>query len=73
MSSVFDDEEAIFVVLVNAEGQHSLWPQFRPAPPGWEQIGPTGSRAECLAFIEANWTDMRPVSLREAHRAAGLG
>jgi len=24
------------------------------------------SKAECLAWIEANWTDMRPASLREA-------
>jgi MbtH protein len=72
MSSVFDDEETTFIVLVNEEGQHSLWPLFKEVPPGWEKAGPTGTRAECLGFIEANWTDMRPKTLREAHRAAGL-
>lgn len=61
--SVDGDE---FVVLVNGEGQHSLWPSAKPVPGGWERIGPMGLKAECLAFIEQNWTDMRPNSLQQA-------
>jgi len=28
--------------------------------------GPAGKRKECLTWIEENWTDMRPKSLRDA-------
>ena len=53
-----------FMVLINDEGQHSLWPSALAIPSGWRQIGPVGPKAECLAFVEANWTDMRPISLQ---------
>jgi MbtH protein len=55
-----------FVVLVNAEGQHSIWPSAKALPDGWTEAAPAASKAECVAFIEANWTDMRPQSLRAA-------
>ena len=55
-----------FVVLANSEGQHSLWPTGLPIPAGWTSIVPAGSKAECMAYVDANWTDMRPRSLREA-------
>ena len=53
-----------FVALKNAEGQFSLWPSGRPAPDGWQVMNAPGSKADCVAFIEAHWTDMRPESLR---------
>ncbi|WP_372785124.1 MbtH family protein [Phenylobacterium sp.] len=53
-------------VLVNAEGQYSIWPAGKAAPEGWTLTGPSGSKAECIAFIEAQWTDMRPASLGAA-------
>ena len=62
----FDDETASFVVLVNDEDQHSLWPTFADVPSGWRKIFGEASRAECLAYVEENWTDMRPRSLRDA-------
>ncbi len=62
----FDDEDGEFTVLVNDEDQHSLWPAFAEVPAGWRTaFGPAG-RAESLAYVEANWTDMRPRSLQEA-------
>jgi MbtH protein len=36
MANPFDDNDGTFLVLVNAEGQHSLWPSFAPVPPGWD-------------------------------------
>jgi len=67
MTNPFDDENGTFLVLVNAEGQHSLWPVFAAVPDGWEtSFGPAG-RAECLANIEASWTDIRPRSLVEQY------
>jgi uncharacterized protein YbdZ (MbtH family) len=56
----------VMVVLINAEEQYSLWPAATPPPAGWTCVLPPASRAECLAFVEAHWTDMRPASLREA-------
>jgi len=53
-----------FQVLINAEEQYSLWPSAQTAPGGWAPVGPVGAKAECLAYIEAHWTDMRPKSLR---------
>lgn len=66
MVNPFDDEDAGFLVLVNDEEQYSLWPAFHEIPAGWRRCGPSGSRAECLAWIDANWTDLRPKSLRDA-------
>ncbi|WP_238009495.1 MbtH family protein [Dactylosporangium sp. AC04546] len=59
----FDDESGTFLVLVNDEGQHSLWPTFAVVPAGWTATHGPDSRESCLAYVEANWTDMRPKSL----------
>ncbi|MFE7275210.1 MbtH family protein [Streptomyces sp. NPDC057623] len=68
MANPFDDESGVFRVLVNDEGQHSLWPDFAPVPEGWQSVhGPDG-RAACLEYVERHWTDMRPRSLAEAMR-----
>lgn len=63
MANPFEDENGEYLVLVNEEGQHSLWPTFREIPAGWVAVGPRGKRKECLDWIEDNWTDMRPKSL----------
>jgi MbtH protein len=59
----FDDEEGIFLVLRNARGQFSLWPEFAPTPAGWSAVfGPTGREA-CCAFVNDNWTGgLRPLA-----------
>lgn len=60
-----DDDRTIYKVVINDEEQYSIWPVERENAPGWRDVGPTGSKTECLAFIDAVWTDMRPRSLRE--------
>lgn len=65
----FEDEDAQYFVLINDEGQHSLWPVFADVPDGWEVIFGEKGRQECLDFIEKNWTDMRPKSLIRAMEA----
>ncbi|MDQ1081781.1 MbtH family protein [Pseudoroseomonas cervicalis] len=65
------DANTIFLVVVNDEGQHSIWPSYKPMPAGWQEVGQRGSKAECLDWIDANWQDMRPKSLRAALQAAG--
>jgi MbtH protein len=62
----FDDDNGSFFVLVNDEEQHSLWPEFAEVPDGWRiTFGPV-PRADGIAYVEENWTDMRPCGLREA-------
>jgi len=66
MTNPFEDENAEYLVLINDEEQYSLWPAFRDIPAGWRATGPRGKRGECLDWIDKNWTDMRPKSLRDA-------
>ena len=66
MANPFDDADGVFVVLKNHEDQHSLWPNFAAVPAGWELVFGPASRPDCLGYIEANWTDIRPRSLIEA-------
>jgi MbtH protein len=64
MSSLLDDPDVDFVVLVNDEHQHSLWPAPVAVPEGWTVVhGPT-TKVDCLDHVRDNWTDMRPVSAR---------
>lgn len=65
MTNPFDDTDGQFLVLVNDEGQHSLWPAFAEVPGGWRSVYGEDSRQACLEYVEANWTDLRPLSLRE--------
>ncbi|HEY4055198.1 MAG TPA: MbtH family protein [Kofleriaceae bacterium] len=64
-TSIFDDENATFEVVVNHEEQYSLWPTEREIPAGWRKAGKQGKKAECLTYINEVWTDMRPLSLRK--------
>ena len=59
-------ETPLHKVVVNHEGQHSIWPADRENAPGWWDEGTVGTKAECLAHVGRVWTDLRPLSLREA-------
>ncbi|GAB3897773.1 MbtH family protein [Kibdelosporangium lantanae] len=63
MTNPFEDNDANFFVLVNDEGQHSLWPVFAEVPAGWTVVHGEASRESCVDYVERNWTDMRPKSL----------
>ena len=58
------DDATPYKVVINHEEQYSIWPADREAPAGWREVGTAGTKAECLAYIEQVWTDMRPLSLR---------
>ncbi|WP_086932866.1 MbtH family protein [Agarilytica rhodophyticola] len=61
----WDDENTVFLVVKNHEEQYSIWPEYKEVPGGWEAVGKTGKKQECLEYIETVWTDMRPLSLRK--------
>jgi MbtH protein len=72
-SNPFEDEHGVYHVLINDEGQHSLWPTFIEVPNGWRIIHEADTRAACLEFINENWVDMRPNSLIESMKASSVG
>ena len=59
------EDTTIYKVVVNYEEQYSIWPADRENALGWNDAGKSGTKAECLAYIEEVWTDMRPLSLRK--------
>ncbi|MGY0055245.1 MbtH family protein [Streptomyces sp. LZ34] len=66
MTNPFENAEGKFLVLMNGEEQYSLWPSFIEVPEGWRVALEETDRQVCVDFIEKNWTDMRPKSLRDA-------
>lgn len=65
MSLDEQEDRTIYDVVVNHEEQYSIWPAHREPPLGWQRAGMQGPKAECLAYVEEVWTDMRPLSLRQ--------
>ena len=66
----FDDPDGSFLVVVNDEEQHSLWPSGMTVPAGWTAVFGADTRQACLDYVEQNWTDLRPRSARLASGAA---
>ena len=66
MSNPFDTPDTATLVLHNDEQQFSLLPAFLPLPKGWTTVHGPAPRAECLAYVDEHWTDLRPASLRKA-------
>jgi MbtH protein len=65
MSRDEQEDKTIYKVVVNHEEQYSIWPMERENPLGWKDVGKSGPKDECLAYIKEVWTDMRPLSLRK--------
>lgn len=66
--SLYDAEKedtTVYKVVINHEEQYSIWPDYKEIPLGWKDVGKAGLKAECLAYINEVWTDMRPLSLRK--------
>ncbi|HYW06876.1 MAG TPA: MbtH family protein [Longimicrobium sp.] len=71
MSNADREDNTIYTVVMNHEEQYSIWAADRELPLGWTAVGKSGLKAECLAYIEEVWTDMRPLSLRKKMEEAG--
>jgi amino acid adenylation domain-containing protein/thioester reductase-like protein len=56
-------------IVVNEEGQYSIWPAALIVPPGWRQEGRPTRKEACLAVITAKWPDIVPASVRTANPA----
>jgi MbtH protein len=69
VSNLFDDQGTAFVVLVNDQGQHSLWPAAAEMPAGWSIAHQQDGRQACIEYVDKNWTDMRPTAGADIRRA----
>ncbi|MBV8223658.1 MAG: MbtH family protein [Verrucomicrobia bacterium] len=70
MTNPFEDANGTYIVLINDEGQYSLWPDFVEIPAGWTSVHQQDTRQACLDYINQNWTDMRPRSLIQSMNAS---
>ena len=66
MSQNQQEDTTIYKVVINEEGQYSIWADYRQVPYGWQEVGKSGCKQECLEYIKEVWTDMRPLSLRRS-------
>ena len=69
MSNPFDDQGGAFVVLINDQGQYSLWPAAAEIPAGWSIACGQNGREACIEYVNRNWTDMRPRTGADIQRA----
>lgn len=71
-TSCFDREDETFIVLINHEGQYSIWPHWKKVPGGWtaatddQGVQIKGDKKTVSEYVEKHWTDMRPLSLQKA-------
>ena len=57
--------EVTYLAVKNHEEQYSLWPSHKELPPGWTSVHGPASKEACLDYVRENWTDMRPLSVRQ--------
>jgi MbtH protein len=60
-----DEENAPYDVVTDIEERYSIWPQHSEVPKYWKKEGFSGTKKECLDYIQNVWTDMRPLSLKK--------
>ena len=70
MSREEGEDKTTYKVIVDHEGQYSIWPADRETALGWSDAGKTGTRAECLAYIEE---DLKHERLRSQGDEAEAG
>jgi MbtH protein len=54
----FDDDTIQHQVLVNEEGQYSLWPSFAEVPAGWIVAHGPADRTDCLDYVDRTWVGL---------------
>lgn len=62
-------ETQSYFVVRNHEHQYSIWFADKAVPAGWDvQYGPA-EREACLEYVRTHWTDITPLSVRNARTA----
>ena len=60
-------QDVIYNVVINLQGEYSIWPKCKDIPLGWRMVGPTGTRQECLDYITDTCMESLPYSM-QCHR-----
>ena len=60
MTNPFENNDLTYLVLVNDQNQHSLWPAHLDVPAGWTTAYGPDARQPCLDHVAAHWTDLIP-------------
>ncbi|MGH1277577.1 MbtH family protein [Bacillus basilensis] len=68
MTNPFENDNYTYKVLMNEEGQYSLWPAFLDVPIGWNVAHEEASRQVCLQYVETNWKDLKPKSYQAGEK-----
>jgi len=53
MANPFEDQDALFLALVNEHAQTSLWPAFLAVPAGWRTMAGPDARDKIIAALSA--------------------
>lgn len=61
-----------YKVVVNHEEQYSIVPLDESPTRLWREAGMTGTKEQCLAYIEEVWTDMKSSDLLTLKTKLGL-
>jgi amino acid adenylation domain-containing protein/thioester reductase-like protein len=65
MTTAYYPEKAMLkAVVVNALGQHALWPADLDVPAGWQRRSEAMPEPACLDRIARDWLDIAPASVR---------
>ena len=51
----------LFIVLINAKKEYSLWPANKSVPQGWDSVNFSGTKDECKAYIDERWLSLMPL------------
>jgi MbtH protein len=65
MDTAQTGDKTIYKVVVNNEGMYSIWPADRENGFGWTDVGKTGTKKECLAYLEEVKMDFQPMRQRK--------
>ncbi|PIE25757.1 MAG: hypothetical protein CSA58_12645 [Micrococcales bacterium] len=52
MRSSEEQDDRTYTVLINDKDQHSLWLASKDVPAGWRPVGKTGTKDECVAYVD---------------------
>jgi len=52
LTVTYDEDDRIYLVVVNAEEKYSIWPKTRPLAKGWNSVGEEGVKRHCQDYID---------------------
>lgn len=61
-----------YKVVINHEEQYSIISDKDASTRTWREVGVSGTKEQCLKYIEEVWTDMRPDDLLKIRSKLGL-